>query len=137
MPKMSLGQTCLRTAWLFQALSAAPVLLFLGTEAFTHFLSSIEAIYDFVMSLLTSLMAAGIIFVVLVQRQLRGSAAASKHLTLKFESAKAVLATGLWVWMMLDVGFNPLNNYRFFDRGLRLQATGFASILLLYVRWRG
>lgn len=47
---------------------------------------------------MTALMASGIIFVVIVQRKV----VSTKLLTLQFEAIKTVLATGLWIWLMLD-----------------------------------
>jgi len=43
-------------------------------------------------------MAAFIIFVVLVQRKVEPT----KMQTLVFEAVKTVLATGLWIWLLVD-----------------------------------
>lgn len=51
----------------------------------------------------TAIMAAGIIFCVYVQRKAQISTTQS----LLFEAAKSVLATGLWLWFVLDSAFGP------------------------------
>jgi hypothetical protein len=48
-------------------------------------------------------MAAGIIFIVYIQRK----AIATPFQTLCFEGAKSTLATGLWLWLILDSTFGP------------------------------
>jgi hypothetical protein len=48
-------------------------------------------------------MAAGIIFIVYIQRK----AVATPFQTLCLEGAKSVLATGLWLWLILDSAFGP------------------------------
>ncbi|CAN9284967.1 unnamed protein product [Alternaria alternata] len=52
---------------------------------------------------MTALMAAGIVFIVYVQRK----AIATPYQVLMFEAAKSVLATGLWLWLILDSAFGP------------------------------
>jgi hypothetical protein len=51
----------------------------------------------------TSLMAAGIIFIVIIQRRIQIDALK----TFIFEGVKSVLATGLWLWLLLDTLFGP------------------------------
>jgi hypothetical protein len=52
---------------------------------------------------MTALMSAGIVFIVYVQRK----AVATPYQALIFEVAKSVLATGLWLWLILDSAFGP------------------------------
>ncbi|OAG18204.1 hypothetical protein CC77DRAFT_1096782 [Alternaria alternata] len=52
---------------------------------------------------MTAFMAAGIVFIVYVQRK----AIATPYQVLMFEAAKSVLATGLWLWLILDSAFGP------------------------------
>jgi hypothetical protein len=81
-------------------------------------------------------MAAGIIFIVYIQRK----AAATPYQTLCFEAAKSVLATGLWLWLILDSAFGPWK-HEYYNRDpsyadpdlvrRRVQRDAFAVILLL------
>ncbi|KAF2789883.1 hypothetical protein K505DRAFT_365216 [Melanomma pulvis-pyrius CBS 109.77] len=95
-----LDEQILRTAGLFQALAAFPIAFFLGSCAWFALFDTYSQgyFYYFFADSMTALMAAGIIFVVIVQRKV----VATKLLTLQFEAGKTVLATGLWVWLMLD-----------------------------------
>ena len=52
---------------------------------------------------MTAFMAAGIVFIVYVQRR----AIATPYQVLMLEAAKSVLATGLWLWLILDSAFGP------------------------------
>jgi hypothetical protein len=98
MPATStLGGVFLTRLWLFQAIVAGPTFVLLGLCASFNLYGGSMAIYDFVTYLFTSMMAAGIIFVVLIQRQFP---AAGKRLTFWLEVAKSLLATGLWIWLM-------------------------------------
>ena len=75
-------------------------------------------------------MAAGIIFIVLIQRKIR----AADLLTFQFEIGKATLATGLWLWLILDSAFGPWQRRRTItepEKQQRLVRSAFASILLL------
>ena len=97
----ALAQTFVRTIWIFQALAATPIVVFLSVGTYTHFLSTFDTAYDLITSLSISLMASAIIFIVLVQRKISEDRT-TMHLTLRFEVAKAVLATVMWMWFMLD-----------------------------------
>jgi hypothetical protein len=76
-------------------------------------------------------MAAGIIFIVLVQRKIQ----ATNLLTFQFEIGKSLLATGLWLWLILDSAFGPWQRRLTIDpepeKQRRLVRSAFASILLL------
>jgi hypothetical protein len=54
-------------------------------------------VYDFMTFTCTATTAGGIIFLVLVQKKLSN---ASKLFAFRFELAKSVLATGMWIWLM-------------------------------------
>ena len=129
-PHHAISQTFLRTLWLFQAIAASPIFIFLGLNAFGQFRGSFRSFYDYITALSTTVVDGGIIFIVLVQRKIPEDWT-TVRLTLRFEIVKAVLATFLWVWLMLDTAFNPTNNYLYYDRTLRMQAVGFTSTLLL------
>jgi hypothetical protein len=106
----------LRTAALFQSLAAFPIAFFLGTCAWFQLFDYYEGFYYFLQVFhfykgcsysiltvlssdsITALMASGIIFIVIVQRKI----VATKLLTLQFEAVKTFLATGLWVWLLID-----------------------------------
>jgi hypothetical protein len=79
----------------------------------------------------TALMAAGIIFIVLVQRKI----IVSGFLTFEFEVAKSLLATGLWLWLVLDSAFGPWQNRNWMDpdteKPRRLERSVVAFVLLL------
>lgn len=92
-----IGHVFLTRIWLFQAIVAGPTFVLLGIFAIVNLYSTYDTTYDFVTNLCTAILAAGIIFIVLVQQQLP---AAGKRLTYRFELAKSVLATALWVWLM-------------------------------------
>ncbi|CAN9273333.1 unnamed protein product [Alternaria alternata] len=62
-----------------------------------------EDFYSFFAPSMTAFMAAGIVFIVYVQRK----AIATPYQVLMFEAAKSVLATGLWLWLILDSAFGP------------------------------
>jgi hypothetical protein len=75
-------------------------------------------------------MAGAIIFLVIVQRK----ASVSDGQTFQFEAAKSLLATGLWLWLILDSAFGPWQrdwNYPREERSRRVVRSAFASILLL------
>lgn len=79
--------------------------------------------------------AAGIIFTVFVQR----NANMSKTITLYFEEAKSGLATGVWLWLLLDTIFGPEHHYWYYyngPRGPRITRAAISVILLLYVSSR-
>lgn len=129
-PYSSLGPIFLRTLWIFQALAATPLVFFLGVGAYSHFLFTFETVYDLITTIFNALMASAIVFIVLVQRALPADRT-TIHLTLRFEVAKATLATIMWAWLMSDALLNPLNRYRFYDRVMRMKAAAVTAILLL------
>lgn len=126
----ALDQLFLRTVWIFQAIAAGPTFVILGGAAIINLLHTYDAICDFVTHLVTALLAAGVIFIVLVQRKISPEKT-SKRLTLKFEVAKSVLATVLWIWLLLDAIFGPSNHYSSVYRVVRIKASVVASLLLL------
>ncbi|KAF1830821.1 hypothetical protein BDW02DRAFT_572657 [Decorospora gaudefroyi] len=75
-------------------------------------------------------MAAGIVFIVYVQRK----AVATSLQTLLFEGAKSTLATGLWLWLILDSAYGPSRMHDDPEVVRRkVQRDAFASIVLLVV----
>ena len=74
-------------------------------------------------------MSAGIVFIVYVQRK----AIATPFQAFMFEIVKSVLATGLWLWLILDSAFGPGRGYytdpKYVKR--RVQRDALASLLLL------
>ncbi len=128
----SLELVLLTRVWLFQAIVAAPTFVVLGTCAIINMFSTYDTLYDFITHLCTAILAMGIIFVVLVQRKVP---TAGKSLTVKFEIAKSVLATSLWIWLMADSIWGPSSHSGYGKRETRIVASGFASILLLYVTY--
>jgi hypothetical protein len=93
-----IGGVFLAKAGLFQAIIAGPTFVVLGMCAmFAMWEGSGWSVYDFLTDTCTATMAGGIIFVVLVQRQLPN---VGKTWSFRFELIKAVLATGMWIWLM-------------------------------------
>lgn len=93
-----IGRVFLAKAWIFQAIVAGPTFVVLGMCAmFAMWDATYWTVYDFLTFSCTAIMAGGIIFLVLVQRQIP---TAGKLWTFRFELAKSVLATGLWLWLM-------------------------------------
>lgn len=79
-------------------------------------------------------MAAGIIYIVLIQRRARPHTSAS--LTLAFESGKLVLAFALWLWLILDAAFGPWDRYYYNrpeDRHGRIVRAAISHVLIWYV----
>lgn len=102
-----IGQLFLRATWLFQAIVAGPTFVLLGFLAFIDLWSPYAgSIYDFVTHIGTALLAAGIIFLVVIQRKIPADETITP-LMLNFETAKAGLASGLWLWLMLDATLSP------------------------------
>lgn len=128
-PQPTIGHVFLARIWLFQAVVAAPTFVVLGMLAIVNLYNTYDTIYDFVTHLCTAILAAAIIFVVLVQKQLPG---AGKALTFRFEVAKSALATALWLWLMGDAIWGPISHggYRR-DRTMRIVSSAISSILLL------
>jgi len=61
-------------------------------------------VYEFLTDFSTFLMASGIIIVALVQRPPPNT---GKALMLLCEIAKSVLATAIWIWLMIDAVLGP------------------------------
>ncbi|KPI37476.1 uncharacterized protein AB675_10374 [Cyphellophora attinorum] len=75
-------------------------------------------------------MAGGIIFTVLLQRKIP-TGKTSKSMTLRFEILKSVLATALWLWLLLDAIFGPRDHYSYYkDRSQRIMVAAISSLLL-------
>ena len=126
----NLGSTFLQTYWLFQAIFAGPISAALAISGFVRLLNTHGPIYDFVTQVCNAMLAGAIVFIVLIQQRMPANRV-SKALTLKLEIAKSMLATGLWVWLMLDAGFGPENEYDYYKRGPRLGSSAVASIVLV------
>lgn len=126
----ALGPAFLRTLWIFQALAATPIVVFLSVGAYSHFLFTFDTVYDLITTLCNAIFAGAIIFIVLIQRAIPAEQT-TIHLTLRFEVAKSTLATTMWAWLMSDALLNPLNRYRFYDRVMRMKAAAVTAILLL------
>lgn len=93
-----IGRIFLSKAWIFQAIIAGPTFVVLGMCAmFAVWETTWWTVYHFLTFTCTSIMAGGIIFLVLVQRQF---STAGKLWTFRFELAKSVLATAMWIWLM-------------------------------------
>ncbi|KAK4218809.1 hypothetical protein QBC37DRAFT_411591 [Rhypophila decipiens] len=115
-----LGTVLLTRIWLFQVLISTPIALILGTCSFATLYDGYTSyVYEFCKYLGNTILAMGIIFIVLVQRKLVTggstflSSATGRKFTFWCETVKAVLATGLWGWILLDAIFHDRN---FWDR---------------------
>ena len=99
----NLGHTFLSRAWIFQAVIASPILLTLGIYCFVAIYDGHAPIYDFVMYLGNTILAAGVVFIVLVQRKVQTemllSTEKGRRLGFWFEVGKSVMATALWAWV--------------------------------------
>ncbi|KAK5741060.1 hypothetical protein LTR17_004210 [Elasticomyces elasticus] len=126
-----LGQLFLRTVWIFQAIAAGPIFFCLGMLAIFNMFNTFDTLYEFFTHLITALLAAAIIFIVVVQRTLPPDAT-SKTLTLRFEISKSILATALWLWLLFDAIFGPRNHSGYYmPRSQRIAVAGISSILPL------
>lgn len=123
-----LRDTVLRTFLLFQLCVSAPVAASLGVSAYVRLVEVHGPVYDFVASLLTSMMAAAIVFILILQRR-TFEQGLPIDLTLKFEEAKSALATSLWIWEMVDAGVQPTTMWN--RRGPRMAAAGISALVLL------
>jgi hypothetical protein len=132
-PTPTLRQILLSRASLFQALIFGPIFIWLFIEATMQLYSTYLPVYDFIYDLFQAIFAGGIVFIVLVQRQLPiGSLDPRK--AFYFELAKSLFATAAWLWLLLDAIFGPQSHRGWqVDRGRRIAATGLSVILLLYV----
>ena len=127
-----INRAFLTTAWTFQLVAAGPIFIWLGLAAIFNLFYTFDRVVDFITHLFTSLFAAGIFFIVLVQRKLRKEDASNRPLTLRFEVAKLVLATMLWVWLMMDAIFGPDDHYGYRDgRQTRIIASAVSVFLIL------
>ncbi|KAM7193737.1 hypothetical protein V8F33_007671 [Rhypophila sp. PSN 637] len=107
-----LGTILLTRIWLFQVLISTPITLILGACSMFILYDGYTYIYDFVKYLGNTILAMGIIFIVLVQRKLVTggsstflSSATGRKFTFGCETGKSVLATALWAWILLDAIF--------------------------------
>ena len=123
-----LRDTILRTFWLFQLCVAAPIACALGGSAFVRLVEVHGAVYDFVTSLVTSMTAATIVFLLILQRR-TFEQGLHIDLTLRFEVVKSVLATSLWIWEMVDSWIQPTTVWN--QRGPRMVAAGVSATVLL------
>jgi membrane-associated HD superfamily phosphohydrolase len=144
----SLGQRMVRTAGIFQGLVALPVLLVMGENVFEflwyyyypyskiYYFMSVYAMYFLQSQLIfrrraffNSLLAATIIFVVLVQRH----PIRSQALRLYLEIAKSTSATAVWLWLLFDSIFGPERSYYSTppSRATRIVAAALSVIVLL------
>ncbi|KAI1263896.1 hypothetical protein F5Y18DRAFT_437881 [Xylariaceae sp. FL1019] len=134
----ALGAQALITLGSFQAIIALPVVLFLGGCAFywlygdyySRYYGRFYYFFDFI----NALLGAGIIFIVLVQRKTR----LDKVKTLLFEATKSILATAMWLWLLLDTLLGPWQNglrdgTRERAMANRLARTGTAVLILLLI----
>lgn len=106
LPTPHLGHTFLTRAWIFQAVISSPVLLILSFYCFVTIYDGHAPIYDFVMYLGNTILAAAVVFIVLVQRKVQTEAmflrtSTGRKLGFYFEVGKSVAATGLWGWILL------------------------------------
>lgn len=130
----SLDQRMLRTATLFQAFVAVPTMLVMSGYVFVLvvFVPGHFRIYLFITAIVNALMAAGILFAVVVQR--KADALISKRTTFIVEAVKSGLATAIWLWLVLDSMFGPWADYGSqhppADRGTKIM-TSLISVLVL------
>lgn len=125
-----LSRAFLTTMWVFQLIAAGPVFVWLGLAAIFNLFYTFDRAYDFITHLCSSLFAASIFFIVLVQRKVGDSI--DRTLTLRFEVLKSGFATALWVWLMLDAVLGPKDHYGYSKtRQTRIIAAGVSVILLL------
>ncbi|KUJ12765.1 uncharacterized protein LY89DRAFT_687722 [Mollisia scopiformis] len=121
-----------RTTGLFQALVALPTMFFMGEVSMVALFQSRIPIYDFIASTFNALFAAGIIFIVFVQRNVT----MSKTITVYFEEAKSGLATAVWLWLLLDTICGPEHHYWYYysgPRGARIIRAAISIILLFII----
>ncbi|KAF1957782.1 hypothetical protein CC80DRAFT_546844 [Byssothecium circinans] len=101
-----LGQQMLRGIGIFQVIVAFPAMCILGYFALDQLFWPQLRYYYFFMDLMTAFIAAGIVFIVYVQRK----AIVTTYQTLLFETSKTLFATALWLWLILDSAFGPWQN---------------------------
>ena len=121
----------MRTAWIFQAIAATPIFVFLGISTFVNLFNTFDTVYVFTTHLCNALFAAGILFTIIVQRRVTEEQS-SKTLILRFEVAKSACATALWAWLFLDAIFGPRDAYGwYYDRPRRVMIAAMCSLMLL------
>ncbi|KFY18663.1 hypothetical protein V493_08435 [Pseudogymnoascus sp. VKM F-4281 (FW-2241)] len=125
----------LRAAGLFQALLTAPIALTLGFLAFAELWDNYQTIYRFLTYTVNGLLAAIILFILLIQDRMPSLSASVSFI---LEVAKSLLATAMWLWLVLDSayaehrnGYREPSNDRFL-RVVRAFIAGFALLVLFY-----
>ncbi|KAH8653348.1 hypothetical protein BX600DRAFT_470624 [Xylariales sp. PMI_506] len=126
-PPRTLGEEFLRTLWIFQGIAALPIFLILGFLAVVNLFSTYERLYDFITHFTCTILSAGILYIVYVQRILPTT---TRLLTLRFEVTKSALASVLWLWLLLDAIFGPKGLYYRYDRKARIQVAIISVVLL-------
>ncbi|OBT44607.1 hypothetical protein VE00_05841 [Pseudogymnoascus sp. WSF 3629] len=125
----------LRAAGLFQALLTTPIALTLGFLAFVQLWDNYETIYRFLTYTVNGLLATIILFILLIQDRMPSLTA---KISFVLEAAKSLLATAMWLWLVLDSAFaNHDTRYREpsndrFLRIVRAFIAGFALLVLFY-----
>ncbi|KAL5354549.1 hypothetical protein ACLOAV_000638 [Pseudogymnoascus australis] len=125
----------LRAAGLFQALLTTPIALTLGFLAFVELWDNYETIYRFLTYTVNGLLAAIILFILLIQDRMP---TLSANISFILEIAKSLLATLMWLWLLLDSALadhghryrEPSNDK--FLRVVRAFIAGFALLVLFY-----
>ncbi|KAK5110016.1 hypothetical protein LTR62_006383 [Meristemomyces frigidus] len=111
-PQSSTSTIYLQTARLFQSLAAT--------------FHDVPSIYDFATHLLTALLAAGILFTLVVQSRLRAEAV-SKAFAVRYEALKALQAELLWTGWLLDALLVSREGH---ERPVRVAAVGVSFVLV-------
>ncbi|KAK0730748.1 hypothetical protein B0H67DRAFT_639210 [Lasiosphaeris hirsuta] len=127
-----IGHVFLTRFWIFQGLLAAPTFFIFGIFIFASLWDSYNGVYDFVCQFFNCLLAGSILFIILVQRSLP---TASKKLTYRFELAKSVLATAMWLWLMLDSIFYKRRYYNpdlYYYRRIIISAISSTALFILF-----
>ncbi|KAK4901470.1 hypothetical protein LTR49_027232, partial [Elasticomyces elasticus] len=108
-----------------------PIFVYLGMLAIFNMFHTFNTLYEFFTHLITAFLAAGIIFIVVVQRTLP-PAETAKNLTLRFEVSKSILATALWLWLMFDAVFGPRDHSGYYmPWSQRITVAAISSVLPL------
>ncbi|KFY17007.1 hypothetical protein V492_00951 [Pseudogymnoascus sp. VKM F-4246] len=125
----------LRAAGLFQALLTTPIALTLGFLAFTQLWDNYDTIYRFLTYTVNGLLATIILFILLIQDRMPRLSA---NISFILEVAKSLLASTMWLWLVLDSALaDHGNRYREpsndrFVRVVRSFIAGFALLVLFY-----
>ncbi|CAG8980416.1 hypothetical protein HYALB_00003981 [Hymenoscyphus albidus] len=119
-----------RTLCLFQAIVAFPTILFLGTWVWEEIMEyGYTGIYNFIKHLALSFFAAGILFIIIVQRY----NPFTPLITLRFEIAKSTLAGATWLWLLLDSIFGKAPPYYYFNRRANIVKCAISVLVLIFV----